>query len=105
VSRLVFLTPPAAHPGFALAGAVQEVAAPGQAEAILRRLLADTDTAVVAVDERLLAEIPEERLRSLERGSRSQLLALPAPQGGEEEEDYIQRLLRRVLGYRVKVAP
>jgi V/A-type H+-transporting ATPase subunit F len=105
VNRLVFLTPSSAHPGFALAGAVHEVAAPGQAEAVLRRLLAEADTAVVAVDERLLAEIPEERLRFLERSSRAQLLVLPAPLGGEEEEDYIQRLLRRVLGYRVKVAP
>lgn len=104
MSRLVFLTPAAADPGFALAGAVQEVATPGQAEAALKRLLAEADT-VVAVDERLLAEIPAERLRFLERGGRALLLTLPAPRDGEEGEDYVRRLLRRVLGYRVKVGP
>lgn len=103
MKRLVFVTPPPANPGFALAGAVQEVTSPAQIEATLRRLLGTATVAVVVVDERLLAALPDERLRTLERSSRTLLLALPAPLGGAEGEDYIRRLLRRVLGYQVRI--
>lgn len=104
MKRLVFVTPPPADPGFALAGAMQEVATPAQIEATLGRLLAEENNAAVVVDERLLATVPDERLRLLEGNSRILLLALPAPLGGAEGEDYIRRLLRRVLGYQVRIS-
>lgn len=103
MSRLVLLTPADADPGFALAGVSQETAVPGEVEAVLRRILGTPGVGAVAIDERLLTEVAEDRLRALERGARALLLVLPAPAGGEAEEDYVRRLLRRVLGYQVRI--
>lgn len=103
MSALVVLSPADAHPGFALAGVLHEAVAPPQLEERLRHWLADPQTGVVVLDERLLPALPDEKLRALERGARALLVVLPAPAGGAVGEDYLRRLLRRVLGYQVRI--
>lgn len=108
MKRVVFITPPDARPGFSMGGAVHHAATPAEVEPLLRRVLADPDTGVVVVvDERLLPGIDEERFREMERRWFGILLTLPAPQrrAVEGEEDYVQRLIRRAIGYHVRLQP
>ena len=104
MKNLVFITPADARHGFILAGARQLVVTAADAEATLRQILADPDTSVAVIDERLLAGIPEERFREMERRWFGLLIVLPAPEKiGEEGEDYAERLIRRVIGYHVRL--
>ena len=105
MKKLAVLTPLDARHGFSLAGARQLLVSPEEAEATLRRVLADPDTKVAVIDERLLPGIPEERFKELEKRWFGVLVVLPAPAtgGGEPEEDYALRLIRRAIGYHVRL--
>ena len=103
MKRVVFVTPPDARYGFSLCGSVQMVAMPGEAEALVRSSLADPESGVVVVDERLLPEIGDERFRELERRWFGILVVLPAPESGGETADYALRLIRRAIGYQVRL--
>lgn len=106
MTRIVFITPADARYGFSLAGADQRIAAPDDAEALLRAALGEEEAGVVVIDERLLAQIPEERFREMEERWYGVLLVLPAPEReGGEGEDHLSRLIRRVLGYQVRLQP
>lgn len=104
MKSVVFITPPDARFGFSLSGVIQQTVAPEQAEDVLREVLEEPDTGVVVIDERLLAGIGEERFREMERLWYGVLLILPAPEKrGAEVEDYLQRLIRRAIGYHVRL--
>ena len=103
MKRVAFITPPDARYGFSLGGAVQLVALPGEAEAIVRSALDDPENGVVVVDERLLPEIGDERFRELERRWFGILVVLPSPEAAGEAEDYVLRLIRRAIGYQVRL--
>jgi vacuolar-type H+-ATPase subunit F/Vma7 len=105
MKKIVFITPFEACFGFALAGAVHHTTAPEGAEVLLRRVLADPDTGVAVVDERLAMAIDEELFREMERRWFGILLVLPSSEatGGETAEDYAQRLIRQAIGYRVRL--
>jgi vacuolar-type H+-ATPase subunit F/Vma7 len=102
---LVFLTPADARHGFTLAGARQLVVSAEEAEETLRQALADPDTKVAVIDERLLAGIAEDRFQEMERRWFGVLIVLPAPEKAGEElaEDYALRLIRRAIGYHVRL--
>jgi len=101
----LFITPSDARYGFSLTGAGQLVADPDKAEEALLKVLADPDGKVAVIDERLLAGIAEERLRELEKRWHGVLVVLPAPTeaGAEAAEDYALRLIRRAIGYHVRL--
>lgn len=104
MKKIVFITPHDARHGFSLSGVTQLIAAPDEAEACIQKAMADPDCGVVIIDERLLAEIGEERFREMERRWFGLLVVLPAPEKiGEEGEDYAARLIRRVIGYHVRL--
>ena len=107
MKNLVFITPADARHGFSLAGARQLVVSAAEAEATLRRVLADPDTRVAVIDERLLAGIAEERFQEMEKRWFGVLIVLPAPAkaGAELAEDYALRLIRRAIGYHVRLHP
>ncbi len=68
------------------------------------RIVRDPDTGLVIIDERLLKGISTERLREIEQSWQGILLFLPAPERpGVEIEDYAAKLIRRAIGYHVKV--
>lgn len=102
MSEVVFITPEDAHYGFSLAGSRQLTIALGQAEARLCETLADQDVGVVVIDERLVKMIDEKRFAELETGWRGLLVTLPAPEPGRAE-DALQSLIRRALGYHVRL--
>lgn len=104
MKNIVFLTPMDVEYGFSLAGIAQVLAGQEQAEACLGKLMAEPDNALIVVDERLQSGIPEDRIRDLERLWTGILLVLPSPiKPPPEEEDYAARLIRRAIGYHVKL--
>ncbi len=105
MKRILFLTPPGARYGFSLTGVLQRCAQPGKAGEILDGVLEDPEIGLVIVDERLLAEIGEDRWLGMEKRWGGILIVLPAPEKGAEEgvEDYALRLVRRAIGYHVRL--
>lgn len=104
MKQIAFITGTDARHGFGIAGAVQHTVAAGEAWETLQQVLADPETGVIAVDERLMSGIGEERLRELERRWFGILLVLPAPEKVRAEaDDYAMRLVRRAIGYHVRI--
>lgn len=98
-----FITAEDARYGFGLAGTMQQTCAVDKAEETLRRAMADPDIGVVVIDERLVRAIPEQRFAELEERWFGLLVTLPAPERMAGEEDQLQRLIRRALGYHVRL--
>lgn len=103
MNRIVALTPPDAFNGFACCGAVQQSVTPGHAAEALEHALETAGNSVVILDERLVEEVGEELLHSLEKRWPGVLVVLPAPGRIGAGEDYAMRLIRRAVGYQVKV--
>lgn len=104
MNRIAVITPSDAEHGFSLAGVTQHVAAPGEADGKLREAMQAPDTVLILIDERLMRELGEERMRELERSWHGVLLALPSPEkAAPETEDYAARLIRRAIGYHVRL--
>lgn len=103
MNRIVALTPVDADNGFACCGAIQHAVVPGRAADALNQALNDAGNGVVILDERLLEEVGEEMLHSLEQRWPGVLVVLPAPGISGAGEDYAMRLIRRAVGYQVKV--
>lgn len=102
MKRIVAITPPDAAGGFASCGARQVTPLPGGAAQALQAAFADPESGVVILDERLLAEVGEEQVRAWEERWTGVLVVLPAPAAGAAE-DYAVQLIRRAVGYHVKV--
>ena len=106
MKKIVVITPRDARFGFSLAGVTQLVAAPEEVEGAVCRSMEDPDCGVVIVDERLLSGMAEERFRAMEKRWFGVLVVLPAPETvGRVAEDYAERLMRRVIGYHVRLTP
>jgi V/A-type H+-transporting ATPase subunit F len=98
------MTPPDARHGFALTGVRQTTLLPEQLRPELRALLDDARVGLVVVDERLAAGAMQGSLRDMERHWPGLVVMLPAPrEGARVEEDYVLRLIRRALGYQVRL--
>lgn len=103
MNRIVALTPPDADNGFACCGAIQHAVPPGLAAQTLERALDEAGSGVVILDERLVDEVGEEMLHSLELRWPGVLVILPPPGASGAGEDYAMRLIRKAVGYQVKV--
>lgn len=103
MKNIVFITPRDARYGFSISGAIQYAVEPDEAAATLGRVMADPDSGVVVIDERLMGEIGDERFREMERRWHGVLIVLPAPETVVEAEDYALRLIRRAIGYHVRL--
>lgn len=104
MKKIFFLTAPDSEYGFSLAGVTQYVTDEKDVEDKLKKLLSRQDTGLVVMDERLLKGINDERLRELEEKWYGVLLILPAPKRAVVEiEDYALRLIRRAIGYHVRL--
>jgi len=104
MKKIAFITPPDAEYGFSLAGIPQLAVKASAVEETLKKTMAGPDNGLIIIDERLIKAISEDRLRELERGWRGILLVLPSPgKPPEEVEDYAARLIRRAIGYHVRL--
>lgn len=104
MKKIVFLTPPEAEHGFKLTGVAQYVSREENAENALLNIIREPDTGLVIIDERLLKGINEETLKGIENTWNGILLVLPSPERPDVEiEDYATRLIRRAIGYHVRL--
>ena len=104
MKTIAFITPPDAAYGFSLSGVPQYAVKAVDAEDTITQTMTETDAGLIIIDERLLQGMPEERLRELEHGWQGILLVLPSPEKPPPEiEDYAARLIRRAIGYHVRL--
>ncbi len=104
MKKIAFITPLDAEYGFSLTGIGQYPVDAVHAEGKLREVMGDPDAGLVIIDERLLAGLGEERIRGLEHGWPGIFLVLPSPEKAPPEaEDYAARLIRRAIGYHVRL--
>jgi V/A-type H+-transporting ATPase subunit F len=104
MKKVAFITPPDAGYGFQLGGISQYTIEEPAIEETLKQAIGEPDNGLVIVDERLIKGMPEERLRELEQGWRGILLVMPSPvKPPPEVADYAARLIRRAIGYHVKL--
>jgi len=104
--RLTVVTRPGAGLGFRLAGVpVEEVAEASAAERIAA-LLEEPDLGVLAVEDDLLRHVPEAVLERPGRDGVPILLPFTLPKQWEEGsggEAYVAALIRRAIGYHIKI--
>jgi vacuolar-type H+-ATPase subunit F/Vma7 len=104
MKKIAFITPQDTAHGFSLSGVPQFVAAYDAAEDMLKKTMDEPDYGLVVIDERLIAGMTEDRLRELEQAWNGILLVLPSPEKPPAEvEDYAARLIRRAIGYHVRL--
>ena len=104
MKKIVFLTGPDAEYGFRLTGVGHQVTREEELGEMLKKLMAEPETGLVVVDERLIGGVTESRLREMEKRWYGMLLVLPAPEKvGAEVEDYAMRLIKRAIGYHVRL--
>ncbi len=104
MKKIAFITPQDTAHGFSLSGVSQVVAAYDEAEDMLKKAMSEPDFGLVVIDERLISGMTEDRLRELEQAWNGILLVLPSPvKPPAEVEDYAARLIRRAIGYHVRL--
>lgn len=104
MKSIVFITPRDAAYGPGLSGVSQYAVETGDAEQTILKVLAEQASGLVVIDERFLTAVPEDRLRELEQAWNGVLLVLPSPEKPPAEvEDYAARLIRRAIGYHVRL--
>ncbi|MBA4372111.1 MAG: ATPase [Thermodesulfovibrio sp.] len=106
MKKVIFITSPEAEYGFSLTGLTHCIATEQEAEELLTTKMAEPDPGLIIMDERLLQAVSEQKLRALEAHWRGIILALPSPrQPLADTEDYAVRLIRRAIGYHVRLKP
>ncbi len=104
--ELVVIASPGSSVGFELAG-VPALQATDATEAArhLDRLIDDPNAGVIMIEDGLYGALAEEVRRSLERSALPVVIPIPGPDWTEEStaHEYIVDILRRAIGYRVRL--
>lgn len=107
MARVIALTDPDTALGFELAGIEVVTAQDGEAA---RRFLAEMidrkSPGVVLFNETFLSAVAEDLQKRLEDSLRPVFVPIPHAESwreGEKKEEYLARLLRRVIGYQIKI--
>ncbi len=104
MKKIAFITPGDARFGFGLAGMPQYIAGQEEAEEKLREIMEESDTGLIIIDERIIKAIDEEKIREMEDRWHGIMLVLPSPvKPAAEIEDYAVRLIRKAIGYHVRL--
>ncbi len=104
--RLVVIASPGLSSGFALAGVPVFEATDGiDAARQIDRVVADLNAGVIMIDEALYEDLPDEARRDLQRSALPVVIPVPGPDWTAEStaHEYIVEILRRAIGYRVKL--
>lgn len=101
--KLIVLTDSDTADGFRLAGVdVTSVDAPEEVRRTLNSLLDDEDSGIIAVNERLMADIDERTQKKIDSIYRPIVISLPIREKlevGEDHRAYLARLIRRAIGF------
>lgn len=104
--RLVVITSSGLSAGFALAGVpVFEISNSLDAARKIKSSADEENVGVVIIDELLYRDIPEEARRNLEKSAIPVIIPVPGPDWTMESSahEYIVEILRRAIGYRVRL--
>jgi len=102
--RIIFFTTKDAMYGFTLAGFEQHVCTSEELENILDQFFSRPEYGLYVIDERLITESIDNRLREKERGLDLIFVIMPPPLELEtKREDYALRLLRKAIGYHIQL--
>lgn len=102
--RIIFFTAKDAEYGFKLAGFEQHVCTVEDLESHLEQFTGKTEYGLFVIDERLVTESIDNRLREMERGLDLVFVIMPPPLEMEtKREDYAVRLLRKAIGYHMQL--
>ncbi len=103
MKKVFFITPEDAEYGFSLAGVNHLSVKPEEFEETLKGIIEDPEAGLIAIDERLLRAITQEGLRKMEERFQGVIVIIPSPEKPEGAEDYLERLIRRAIGYHVRL--
>lgn len=104
MKKILVLTPAPPVGGFAIAGVMAREALPLDLPRLIDDAIGDSSVGVLAIDERVIGPQAQERIRDVERHWRGAVVILPSPsKPATPEEDYAHRLIRRAIGYQVRV--
>lgn len=107
MSKLLVITYPDTSLGFSLAGVeVKEVLDGGDIAPILQDVIKQGEYGLLVVEEKLLAKVDEGILKRIRKTGIPVIVPIDTPkswQTEEEMESYIARLIRRAIGYQVKI--
>ena len=102
--KFVVVTDPQTAPGFRLAGVeVLEAATAEEAKSVIPPLLFKDDTGIVAVNEDFMGSLDTKLMEKIEKTHRPIVIPIPSRTRQINREDYIERMLRRAIGYNIVV--
>ncbi len=102
--KFVVVTDPETASGFRLAGVdVLEASNVEEAKTVIPSLLFKDDTGIVAVNEDFMASLDEKLMERIEKTHRPIIIPIPSRTRQIDRTDYIERLLRRAIGYNIVV--
>jgi V/A-type H+-transporting ATPase subunit F len=102
--KYVIVTDPDTAAGFRLAGVeVIEVSTPEEAKKAIPPLLNADDTGIIGISEEFMSVLDPELLASIEKTYRPIIIPIPSRAKKVVSETYIERLLRRAIGYNIVV--
>ena len=105
MKKIGFVTPPDVAAGFSLAGVRHVAATSLEARDGVRALTGDESMGLVAIDERLVTSDLHRELEQIDRTRSVLMVVMPAPaEGRTSGEEYALRLIRRAIGYQVRVS-
>lgn len=107
MSKLLVITYPDTSLGFKLAGVeVEEVKEDEDITDILNDILKTGDYGLLVVEEKFLAKVDEGVLKRIRKTGIPVIVPIDTPKSWQTEsemESYIARLIRRAIGYQVKI--
>ncbi|HYA33218.1 MAG TPA: V-type ATP synthase subunit F [Candidatus Bathyarchaeia archaeon] len=102
--KFVVVTDPETAPGFRLAGVeVLEVSTIADAMSTIPPLLFKDDTGIVAVNEDFMASLDDKLIEKIQKTHRPIIIPIPSRTRQIDRADYIERMLRRAIGYNIVV--
>jgi V/A-type H+-transporting ATPase subunit F len=100
--KFVVVTDSDRAPGFRLAGAeVIEAADAAEARRLIPQLLYKDDIGIVAVNEEYMLSLDEKVMDRIEKMHRPLIIPLPSKSKEVDRRTYIERLLKKAIGYNI----
>jgi V/A-type H+-transporting ATPase subunit F len=88
--------------GFRLAGVeVLEAGSSDEAKKVISPLLFKDDVGIVAVNEEYMLDLDEKLMTRIEKLARPLIIPIPSKSKEVDRRSYIERLLRKAIGYNI----
>jgi V/A-type H+-transporting ATPase subunit F len=100
--KFVIVTDSDRASGFRLAGVeVLEADSPEEAKRVISPLLYKDDIGIVAVNEDFMLTLDEKLMTRIEKLARPLIIPIPSKSKELDRRSYIERLLRKAIGYNI----